>query len=63
VKFATFSEHIFAVIILCSCSPFWWPDLNLVVVFLVIVSRPASLLASNRAAMFYLWYLCFHTVY
>jgi hypothetical protein len=41
---------------LCFCPAFWYPDINTCLVFSGFTSRPTSLLASDRA---FVWYLCF----
>jgi hypothetical protein len=50
---ATFSKHLLVIFMSWFCPAFWWRDSNMYLVFSVITSRPASLLASIKESVFF----------
>jgi hypothetical protein len=53
LNFATLSKDLFAIFMLCLCPAFWHLDINIYLVFSEFTSKPTSLLASNRASVFF----------
>jgi hypothetical protein len=52
LNFATFSNDSLAILILWFCPEFGWWDMIMYYVFCTFISRPTSLLASERISVF-----------
>jgi hypothetical protein len=53
LNFATSSNDLFGIFMLCFCPIFWLRDINIYLVFSGFTSRPTSLLTSDKASVFF----------